>query len=103
MQETMTLQVGHARQVLAQARAAFDAGVATLARVCSSEGRLSNRKLDAQQVASFEMAWAGAELLAAEASIGALTDDTLPLQVQLALKLLHRLLTLLASQLLHSS
>ncbi len=85
MQETMTLQVGHARQVLAQARAAFDAGVAALARACSSEGRLSNRKLDAQQVASFEMAWAGAELLAAEASIGALTDDTLPLQVQLAL------------------
>src|SRR5690606_23882239 len=37
------------------------------------------------QVASFEMAWAGAELLAAETAIGALTPASGPLDAQLAL------------------
>ncbi|MEY4653039.1 MAG: hypothetical protein RI884_1620 [Pseudomonadota bacterium] len=85
MHDATTHHVAYARQVLAHARTAFDAGVVALARACSSEGRLINRLLDAQQVASFEMAWAGAELLAAEASVEALAAHTAPLQTQLAL------------------
>jgi (2S)-methylsuccinyl-CoA dehydrogenase len=78
-------QLALARKVLGGARAAFDNGVAGLARVCSSDGRLSNRKLDAQQVASFELAWAGAELLAAETSVLAVTPEAAALQARLAL------------------
>ncbi|MBS0449990.1 MAG: acyl-CoA dehydrogenase family protein [Proteobacteria bacterium] len=85
MDDTIAHHVALARQVLGGARAAFDAGVAALAHGCASEGRLSNRKLDAQQVASFELAWAGADLLAAETSIGALDAQAASLQARLAL------------------
>ncbi len=85
MHDTMEPQRLAAREVLALLRPALDASVAALAQACSREGRLDNRLLDAQQVASFEMAWAGAELLAAETSVAALTPATAPLQTQLAL------------------
>lgn len=85
MDDTIKRQLAAAREVLAVLRPAFNAGVAALARACASDGRLVNRLLDAQQVASFEMAWAGAELLAAETSVAAVTPDAAPLQAQLAL------------------
>lgn len=85
MNEAIQQQLGLARQVLAVLRPAFDAGVAALARRCAPEGRLANRALDAQQVASFEMAWAGADLLAAETGVGVVGPDTAPLDAQLAL------------------
>ncbi len=75
----------NARTLLAALRPAFDAGVRALALACTRNGRLDNRLLDAQQVASFELAWAGAELLAAETSVAALTPACDPLQAQLAL------------------
>lgn len=84
MEERVQRHVALARDVLSGLRAALDAGAVGLARTCSSDGTLSNRKLDAQQVASFELAWAGADLLAAETSIGAVTSDV-TLQPQLAL------------------
>jgi len=79
------LQVRDAAAVLARLRTVFDAGVQALASACLEGGRLSAGRLDERQVASFEIAWAGAELLAAETGIAALAPDASPLQVQLAL------------------
>jgi (2S)-methylsuccinyl-CoA dehydrogenase len=57
--------------VLRRLRTAFDAGAHALAHACSRQGRLQADALDAQQVASFELAWAAAELLAAETGVAA--------------------------------
>ena len=81
----MQKQVDAARAVLVRLRSAFDAGTVALARACTIDGKLSSPKLDAQQVASFELAWAAAELLAAETGIAALESGSDPLQVRLAL------------------
>lgn len=85
MGDAMQQQVRLAGEVLAKVRVAFDAGVAALAQLCLDNGRLSAARLDAQQVAGFEMAWGGAELLAAETSVAALAPPAGRLQVQLAL------------------
>ncbi|MGE0097187.1 MAG: acyl-CoA dehydrogenase family protein [Hydrogenophaga sp.] len=85
MNDTMERQLGAAREVLATLRPALDAGVQALAQTCARDGRLDNRLLDTRQVACFEMAWAGAELLAAETSVAALTPAAARLQAQLAL------------------
>lgn len=85
MDEALQYGTAHARILLAALRPVFDAGVRALAQACSREGRLDNRLLDAQQVASFELAWAGADLLAAETSVAALTPGSDSLQTQLAL------------------
>lgn len=71
--------------MLARLRSLFDAGVQALSQRCLDGGRLSAKRLDAHQVASFEMAWAGAELLAAETAVGSLTPASEKLEVQLAL------------------
>ncbi|NKE68475.1 acyl-CoA dehydrogenase [Ramlibacter sp. RBP-2] len=52
--------------VLAPLRALFDAAVAALAADCARGGKLDAQRLDEQQLASYEIAWAGADLLAAE-------------------------------------
>ncbi|MFM7530952.1 MAG: CoA transferase [Rubrivivax sp.] len=57
--------------VLGRLRVALDDGVAALARCRTRGGRLDSQALDARQVASFELAWAAAELLAAETAVGA--------------------------------
>jgi (2S)-methylsuccinyl-CoA dehydrogenase len=85
MDDTIKQQLSAAREVMAVLRPAFDAGVAALAHACASDGRLVNRLLDAQQVASFELAWAGAELLAVETSVAAVMPDSAQLQTQLAM------------------
>jgi (2S)-methylsuccinyl-CoA dehydrogenase len=85
MNEDLQRQVESARGVLAGVRAAFDAGVLALAGACARSGRLDNTKLDAQQIASFELAWAAAELVAAETSINALTSASAELPRRLAL------------------
>ena len=54
-----------ASEVLGHARVAFDAAALAMARRCSRDGRLDNTRLDAAQVASFDLAWAAADLLAA--------------------------------------
>lgn len=64
--------VAAARHVLSHLRTALDGAAAALARQCSEGGRLASRRLDALQVPSFELAWAAAEVLAAENAIGLL-------------------------------
>ena len=85
MNTALQRPLADASAVLARLRSLFDAGVLVLARHCLENGRLSARRLDAAQVPSFEMAWAGAELLAAETAIAALTPDSDPLDARLAL------------------
>jgi (2S)-methylsuccinyl-CoA dehydrogenase len=57
---------------LSALRLLFNRAVSELAGRCAVNSKLSSEKLDEYQIASFEIAWAGAELLAAEtyASIG---------------------------------
>jgi (2S)-methylsuccinyl-CoA dehydrogenase len=74
-----------ARHCLARLRSAFDAAVAALAQRCSTDGRPSGRKLDAHQVASFELAWAAADLLAAETGLAAVGAEGDKLDARLAL------------------
>jgi (2S)-methylsuccinyl-CoA dehydrogenase len=74
-----------AGHVLAALRQAFDAATLALARRCAREGRLDGRLLDAQQVPSFELAWAGAELLAAETGVAGLQPVATELDAGLAL------------------
>lgn len=77
--------IAGATAVLERLRALFDEGVLALANSCLENGRLNAKKLDACQVASFEMAWGGAELLAAETAIASLTPSSDLLDAQLAL------------------
>ena len=79
------LHIQSAAAMLVHLRSLFDAGVQALSQRCLEDGRLSARRLDAHQVASFEMAWAGAELLAAETAVGTLKPASDKLEVQLAL------------------
>ncbi|KTT24809.1 acyl-CoA dehydrogenase family protein [Pseudacidovorax intermedius] len=74
-----------ARDMLGRLRALFDQSVRNLAEQCLDAGRLSAARLDAHQIASFELAWAGAELLAAETAIASLDAQADPLEAQLAL------------------
>ncbi|HVZ44205.1 MAG TPA: acyl-CoA dehydrogenase family protein [Ramlibacter sp.] len=71
-------------EVLARLRTAFDAGVAALARSCASGSRIDNAKADRMQLASFELAWAAAELLAAETSSAFLGARAGEIDVRLA-------------------
>jgi (2S)-methylsuccinyl-CoA dehydrogenase len=86
----------HAALLLARLRACFDAATAALAGACATAGSLhaacptagslhaacptagslQSNKLDAHQVACFELAWASADLLAAENIIAGLNADT---------------------------
>jgi (2S)-methylsuccinyl-CoA dehydrogenase len=52
---------------------------------CSVGGKFAAAALDAHQVPSFELAWAAAELLAAETALGGLHDGSSELDVRLAL------------------
>ncbi len=85
MMEPMQHLIADASTVLGRVRALFDQGVLALGQRCAEGGRLNAQRLDEQQVASFEMAWAGAELLAAETAIAALTPDGDALDARLAL------------------
>lgn len=85
MAEPMQQQLADASAVLARVRILFDASVLALAQRCQDGARLNARRLDEHQVASFEMAWAGAELLAAETAIATLAPASAPLDVRLAL------------------
>jgi (2S)-methylsuccinyl-CoA dehydrogenase len=52
--------------ILSDLRRLFNSAVFTLAKKCTDNDKLNNRKLDEYQIAVFEIAWASAELLAAE-------------------------------------
>ena len=74
-----------ARRQLARLRPLFDQGVTALAVACSAGGRLQAAALDERQVASFELAWASADLLAAETTVAALDPESSALDLRLAL------------------
>lgn len=77
--------VATAASLLARLRPAFETGVAALAQACAAQGKLANDLLDARQVASFELAWASADLLAAETIVQGLTARTSEVDARLAL------------------
>ncbi|WP_372661314.1 acyl-CoA dehydrogenase family protein, partial [Hydrogenophaga sp.] len=81
----MKQQVGNARALLGHLRPLFEAGVAALAQACARGGQLDGPLLDEQQVATFEIAWASADLLAAETALARLDPGGDALQSQLAL------------------
>lgn len=86
MQDAPLSHAAAARHVLGALRSAFDVATVALAGRCSGPGgRLSGERLDAHQVASFELAWAGAELLAAETGLALLHEESSGLDVRLAL------------------
>jgi (2S)-methylsuccinyl-CoA dehydrogenase len=74
-----------APKLLTELRAAFDTICSALANDCAPNGRLDPSRLDARQVASFELAWAAADLLAAETVVNALTPSSSEPQQGLAL------------------
>ena len=76
-------QVDRARALLGRLRPMFEHGVAALAKACAPDGKLDGARLDEQQVATFEIAWASADLLAAETALARLGGDAL--QSRLAL------------------
>lgn len=61
-----------ATRLLAQLRSILDQATSALAQRCAKGGKLNAGLLDQQQVPGFELAWANAELLAAERSLTAL-------------------------------
>lgn len=85
MQDARQDQVASARRLLTGLRQAFDAAAAALAECCAVNGKLDARKLDERQVASFELAWAGADLLAAETGLLPLDAQSPALASSLAL------------------
>jgi len=83
---TFNIQVKLAGAALAQLRSSFSVAVAALAQRCAIDGRLDACRLDEHQVASFDLAWASADLLAAEAVLGSLDGaDVTTLDRRLAL------------------
>ena len=85
MEHTLQQQVAAAGRCLTTLRRAFDDAARALAGRCAVGGKLANARLDAEQVASFELAWAAADLLAAENAVASLRSDGLELDVRLAL------------------
>ena len=64
--------VESAHHLLARLQPLFDASVLAVAQRCSDAGVLNGEQLDARQVASYELAWASAELLGCATVLGAL-------------------------------
>lgn len=85
MPDSLKSQVDGARQVLSGLRAATTSATSALAQRCSANGKLSSPLLDAAQVPSFELAWAAAELLAAQTGIDQLRGGSSDLELRLAL------------------
>jgi (2S)-methylsuccinyl-CoA dehydrogenase len=75
------MNLGSARQAIAALEARFGSLTAALAEACAVNGRLDAARLDQWQPASYELAWARAELLAAAV---ALDDDPSGLDARLA-------------------
>lgn len=59
-------------RLLVQLRSAVEQAASELAQRCMKNGKLDAARLDDEQVPSFELAWANAELLAAERALAAL-------------------------------
>ncbi len=78
--------VGAARQALATAQGLFDAATLAVARRCRGEdGALDGDALDAAQIASYALAWASADLLAARTVLDVPAPQAVALDRALAL------------------
>ena len=88
-----------ALRLLAQLRQAIEHVTAELAQRCCKNGRLDAGLLDAQQVPSFEIAWANAELLAAESAVAAVGAGASELNRRLALIFATEAITLVRDRL----
>ncbi len=73
-----------AGRLLGRLRPLFDRGVTALAAACGVGGKLQAAALDERQIVSFELAWASADLLAADTVIAALCADSSELDTRLA-------------------
>ncbi len=85
MDDLQRWQTPVALALLGRLRPLFDRGVAALAQACAADGQLQAALLDTQQVVSFELAWASADLLAAETVVAGLGGHSSVLDVRLAL------------------
>jgi len=85
MNEQQQSDVDTAKRLLGRLRPQFDIGVAALAAVCALDGKLQAQQLDTHQVVSYELAWASADLLAAETAVAGLGAGARELDVRLAL------------------
>ena len=74
-----------AQSILAELRLSFIGVTRALALACSAEGALSSKRLDLFQIPSYELALAGAELLAAETVLAARPRRRTELEIRLAL------------------
>jgi len=83
MSEAHDPHLATARAFLLDLRTALDTATRALGARCSRDGRLLAPALDAQQVASFELAWAAAELLAAETGLQQVHKRTLDVRLAL--------------------
>ena len=64
-----------ARTLLDRLQSAFDAAVQRAAQLCARDGKLDNKRLDAHQWISYELALASADLLAAQTGTSAEAND----------------------------
>jgi len=85
MTTTLASAVTAARSTLAGLRHCFAGLTKSLAWACSTQGVLSPKHLDLYQIPSYELALAGAELLAAETVLEASPRTQSELQIRLAL------------------
>lgn len=85
--------------LLAKLRSVLNVATAALAQRCAENGKLNSAKLDAQQVSSFELAWANAELLAAERAVAVLSEHSSELEQRLAMIFVAEALTLIRDRL----
>ena len=58
--------------LLRRVRSTFEQATAALARACARNGQLDAARLDQHQVASYELAWVSADLLAADTQLATL-------------------------------
>ena len=88
-----------AARLLGPLRTAVTQVSAALAQACARGGRLEAARLDAMQVPSFELAWASAELLAAENALSILDAQTGELDRRLMLTFVAEAITLIRDRL----
>ncbi len=89
MEQPVTVVLEREREVatrlLGDLRRQFRQAASALALACGPDGALGARLLDERQVACYDLAWACADLLAAETVVGSLGPDTGELDARLGL------------------
>lgn len=85
MDKMQEAAVRDAAALLARLRPCFTLAVRSLAAACTVDGRTSAARLDERQLVSFELAWASADLLAADTLVGKIDSDTPDIDRRLAL------------------